>query len=218
MSKETKQLDRVELDQVELDQVENITLGHYSQNALSFWQGTKDHDVSQNINAFLNALPKDVSLDILDFGCGPGRDLATFKSLGHKPVGLDGSSEFCQMAEDFSTCQTLNQSFLSLDLNAYSFDGIFANASVFHIPSQELSGVLSTLHNSLRSGGILFTSNPRGNSEGWNGVRYGHYMELETSQLYLERAGFEIIHHYYRPEGLPKEQQPWLALVSRKVG
>ena len=210
MSKETKRL-----DQVELDQVENVTLGHYDQNALSFWQGTKDHDVSQNINALLEALPKNKSLDILDFGCGPGRDLATFKSLGHKPVGLDGSSEFCQMAQDFSACQTLNQSFLSLDLKAQTFDGIFANASVFHIPSQKLSGVLSTLHNSLRPGGILFTSNPRGNSEGWNGVRYGHYMEFEQSQFYLEQAGFSILDHYYRPEGKPRHEQPWLAIVCQ---
>jgi len=213
MSEEIKQL-----AQSELDEIEHVTLGHYNQNAQSFWQGTKDHDVSQNINAFLRALPKDGALDILDFGCGPGRDLATFKSLGHRPVGLDGSQEFCQMAQNFSACKTLNQNFLSLDLKAESFDGIFANASVFHIPSQRLSEVLKKLHISLRPGGILFTSNPRGDAEGWNGVRYGHYMELETTKSFLEKAGFDIQHHYYRPEGLPIEQQSWLAIVSKRLG
>ena len=83
----------------QLDEIESITLGHYNANAESFWLGTKDHDVSQNINAFLQALPKDKALDILDFGCGPGRDLSTFKKMGHKPVGLDGSGEFCTLAK-----------------------------------------------------------------------------------------------------------------------
>lgn len=205
----------IENKQSDLEEIENITLAHYENNAESFWQGTCDHDVSQNISAFLQALPKDKTLDILDFGCGPGRDLYTFKSLGHHPIGLDGSKRFCQMAQQHSGCATLHQSFLKLELNESSFDGIFANASLFHIPSQELSRVLAQLHRALRAGGILFSSNPRGNTEGWQGDRYGHYMEFETSAIYLEEAGFKVIHHYYRPENKPREQQPWLAIVSK---
>jgi SAM-dependent methyltransferase len=202
---------------IDLDVIEEVTLSHYENNAESFWQGTRDHDVSQNINAFLQALPKDKALDILDFGCGPGRDIHTFKSLGHNPVGLDGSKRFCQMAEKHSGCPVLNQQFLKLELEENSFDGIFANASLFHIPSQELSRVLEQLHRALRVGGILFSSNPRGKAEGWQGQRYGHYMELEISQNFLENAGFKLIHHYYRPEEKPRDQQPWLAIVSQSL-
>ena len=203
--------------QTALDEIESVTLEHYESNAESFWLGTRDHDVSQNIEAFLQALPKDKALDILDMGCGPGRDIYTFKSLGHKPVGLDGSKAFCQMTQQYSGCPVLHQQFLKLELEENSFDGIFANASLFHVPSQELPRVLSELHNALRPGGILFSSNPRGNTEGWQGQRYGHYMELETSAAYLEQAGFRIIHHYYRPEGKPHDQQPWLAIVSEAL-
>ena len=70
------------------------------------------------------------------------------------------------------------------------------------------------LHGALRPSGILFSSNPRGAGEGWQGQRYGHYMELSTIQSYLEAAGFEIRHHYYRPSGMPCHEQPWLAIVS----
>lgn len=199
----------------ELSDIEEITLAHYDNSAESFWHGTKDHDVSQNITSLLNALPKNKSLDILDFGCGPGRDLYTFKSLGHNSVGLDGSYSFCEMASKYSGCPVLHQQFLSLDLKENSFDGIFANASLFHVPSKELPRVLNELHQALREDGILFTSNPRGNAEGWNGQRYGYYIELEDSLSYLEKAGFEVIHHYYRPEGKPRDQQPWLAIVSK---
>jgi len=201
----------------DLDDIEKVTLAHYDNSAESFWQGTKDHDVSQNIEAFLNALPEDMALDILDFGCGPGRDVHTFKTLGHNPVGLDGSPSFCEMARKHSACPVLHQQFLSLDLQENTFDGIFANASLFHVPSKELPRVLLELNRALRPNGILFTSNPRGNVEGWNGQRYGHYMELEVSKKFMETAGFEIIHYYYRPEGLPCEQQPWLAIVSKAL-
>ena len=199
-----------------LTQIEEITLGHYDANALSFWQGTKDHDVSQNYQALLSQFPVGQTLDILDFGCGPGRDLSYFKSCGHRAVGLDGSHAFCTMARANTGCQVLHQHFLSLALPPHGFDGIFANASLFHVPGQELPRVLQQLHDALRPGGILFSSNPRGNSEGWSGQRYGHFMEFEESNAYLEAAGFAVLEHYYRPNGAPRTEQPWLAIVSQK--
>lgn len=202
----------------QLAEIERITLGHYDENARSFWQGTKDHDVSQNYQKFLSQFPAAQQLDILDFGCGPGRDLAYFKSLGHRPVGLDGTQAFCEMARSGTGCTVLHQSFLDLSLPEQAFDGIFANASLFHVPGQELPRVLKELHSALRAGGILFTSNPRGNTEGWSGQRYGHFLEFEASQAFLETAGFQVLDHYYRPPGAPRSAQPWLAIVSQKPG
>ena len=201
---------------VDLEEIENLTIGHYEDNAESFRIGTKDHDVSQNIAAFLSALPKGKQLDILDFGCGPGRDLNVFKQMGHRPTGLDGSKEFCKMTQKLSKFPILHQKFLHLELEDNSFDGVFANASLFHVPSLELSRVLKEIHSALRKGGILFSSNPRGSTEGWQGQRYGHYMEFEESQIYLKQNGFKILDHYYRPSGKPKELQPWLAIVSQR--
>ncbi len=212
-------LDKKRIDRESLDEIERVTLGHYDRNAESFWLGTRDHDVSQNIRAFLQALSANFdnnrALDILDFGCGPGRDLYTFKEQGHRPTGLDGSQAFCAMARQHSGCPVLHQQFLSLDLGKRSFDGIFANASLFHVPGQELPRVLRECHRALRVGGILFMSNPRGEAEGWQRERYGHYMEFEASKRCLERAGFSMLDHYYRPEGKPRTQQPWLAIVCQ---
>ena len=201
---------------VDLEEIENLTIGHYEDNAESFRFGTKDHDVSQNIAAFISALPKGKQLDILDFGCGPGRDLNVFKQMGHRPTGLDGSKEFCKMTQQLSKFPILHQKFLHLELEDNSFDGVFANASLFHVPSLELPRVLKEIHSALRKGGILFSSNPRGSSEGWQGQRYGHYMEFEESEIYLKKNGFKILDHYYRPSGKPRELQPWLAIVSQR--
>ena len=200
-----------------MEDISKRTLAHYDQRAEDFWQGTRDHDVRQNIDALLGAIQGGPPLTILDFGCGPGRDLKAFKELGHEAVGLEGSARFAAMAREYSGCEVLEQDFLALDLPPARFDGVFANAALFHVPSRELPRVLGELHATLKPGGVLFSSNPRGdNEEGWNRGRYGAYHDLETWRRYLTAAGFTELSHYYRPPGLPREQQPWLASVWRR--
>lgn len=193
------------------------TLAHYDQNAEGFWEGTRDHDVSQNIAALLDAIGHPAPCTILDFGCGPGRDLKTFRDAGHIAVGLDGARHFVDMARAHSGCEVLHQDFLALDLPSARFDGVFANASLFHVPSQALPDVLRSLHATLKPGGVLFSSNPRGdNREGWSGERYGVWHDLSGWTRYMETAGFVALSHYYRPDGLPRAQQPWLASLWRR--
>ncbi|MFK3641803.1 class I SAM-dependent methyltransferase [Pseudomonas protegens] len=202
----------------DLDSITATTLGHYNQVAEGFREGTRDHDVSQNIDALLRHIQGPAPFSVLDFGCGPGRDLQTFTRLGHVAIGLDGCERFAQMAREDSGCEVWQQDFLKLDLPAERFDGIFANAVLFHIPRQELPRVLKQLHACLKDGGVLFSSNPRGdNQEGWNGPRYGAYHDLAAWQALLTDAGFVELEHYYRPAGLPREQQLWLASVWRKA-
>jgi len=199
------------------EDISRRTLEHYDSRADDFWQGTRDHDVSQNMAALLKHIKGAPPFTILDFGCGPGRDLKAFSDFGHVAVGLEGSARFAAMAREYSGCEVLEQDFLALDLPAARFDGVFANASLFHVPGRELPRVLRQLHASLKPGGVLFSSNPRGaNEEGWNRGRYGAYHDLEAWRRYLTAAGFAELEHYYRPPGLPREQQPWLASVWRR--
>ena len=203
-----------------MDEISSRTLAHYDQRAEDFWRGTRDHDVRQNMDALLNRIKVPAPYTILDFGCGPGRDLKAFVELGHVAVGLEGSARFAAMAREYSGCEVLEQDFLKLDLPAGTsarFDGIFANASLFHVPGAELPRVLKELHAALKPGGVLFSSNPRGaNEEGWNKGRYGAYHDLEAWRRFVTGAGFAELDHYYRPPGLPLEQQPWLATVWRR--
>ncbi|MGH8474936.1 MAG: class I SAM-dependent methyltransferase [Methylococcales bacterium] len=189
-------------------------MGHYNKRADDFRAGTRDHDLDQNIEALLRYIEGDPPFTILDFGCGPGRDLKVFAGRGHVAVGLEGATRFVAMAKDFSGCDVWQQDFLKLDLPPDYFDGIFANATLFHVPSQELPRVLRELRCCLKPGGVLFSSNPRRNDEeGWNRGRYGVYYTIETWRTFLSMAGFVELAHYYRPPGLPREQQPWLASV-----
>lgn len=200
-----------------LGEIADRTLAYYNQHAEDFFAGTRDHDVSQNMGALLQFIEGAPPFTLLDFGCGPGRDLRVFREQGHIAVGLEGAPRFADMARSHSGCEVWQQDFLALDLPASHFDGVFANASLFHVPGQALPRVLSELHATLKPKGVLFSSNPRGNNhEGWNRDRYGAYHDLDSWRRYMTAAGFVELMHFYRPPGLPIEQQPWLASVWRK--
>ena len=210
-------MSRVPLTADELDAIVRQTQAHYADRAQAFRDGTRDHDVRQNIDALLDHIVGTPPFTILDLGCGPGRDLAELRRRGHRAVGLEGVPAFAAMARGHSGCEVLEQDFLRLDLAPGHFDGIFANASLFHVPTQELGRVLGELHAALKEDGVLFSSNPRGDDvEGYSSGRYGVWHSFERWRDYLERAGFDALLHYYRPPGLPRDQQPWLASVWRK--
>ncbi|NKB22131.1 MAG: methyltransferase domain-containing protein [Alphaproteobacteria bacterium] len=193
------------------------TIEYYERNAERFWQGTRDHDVGQNYVAFLDALYGEGPHRILDFGCGPGRDIAAFKARGHDPVGLDGTLNFVNMAVEYTGCEVLHQDFTKLDLPPAAFDGVFANVSLFHVPKDTIIDVLKAIFDTILSNGVLFSSNPRGNNEeSFSNGRYGAYYSENEWNSAVESAGFTLIEQYYRPKGLPREQQHWFATVWRK--
>ena len=80
----------------ELRRISETTIEHYDRMAKPYWNGTRDHDVSQNYTALLEAIESEPPYSILDLGCGPGRDLLYCKSLGHEAIGLDGSKELVE--------------------------------------------------------------------------------------------------------------------------
>jgi SAM-dependent methyltransferase len=193
------------------------TIGHYRSMATPYREGTWNHDVSQNIQALLAAIAGTPPYRILDLGCGPGRDLVGFRDLGHAVVGLDGCPEFVTMARAVSGCEVWQQDMLSMTLPPPRFDGVFANAVLFHLPSRALPAVLDQLHAALKPDGVLLVSNPRGqDEEGLVDGRYGCFYNFKTWRRLVSRRGFALVDHYFRPSGKPRHQQPWLVTLWRK--
>lgn len=174
------------------------TIADYAARAEAYAVGSLDHDVSQNIDSMLRPLKdRPTPLDILDLCCAGGRDLVAFKKLGHRPIGLDGVSAFCEMAAARSGCEVWQQDLQQLDLPAERFDGIFANACLFHVPSATLPATLRALHGALKPGGVLFVSNAHGfgeDREGWTEGRtpttrsYVTWLSEGTWGLHLPRC------------------------------
>ena len=164
-------------------------------------------------------------LDILDVGCASGRDLVTFTKMGHRAVGLDGVPAFCEMARARSGCEVWQQDLQQLALPPERFDGIFANACLFHVPSAALPTTLRALRAALKPGGVLFVSNAHGfgeDKEGWTGGRtpttrtYVTWLSEETWVSTCRASGLELLDLFYRPPGKPRAQQPFLATVWRR--
>jgi SAM-dependent methyltransferase len=138
----------------------------------------------------------------------------TFRDLGHVVVGLDGCPEFVAMARAASGCEVWQRDMLAMALPPASFDGLFANAVLFHVPSLTLPNVLARLHAALKPGGVMLASNPRGqDEEGFVDGRYACFYSFKTWRRLVSSSGFALVDHYYRPPGKPRHQQPWLATL-----
>lgn len=201
-------------EELEPREISRLTLSAYDQLADAYREETYTRERSADYELFFRNLAGVRPLDLLDVGCGPGRDLKHFHTLGHRAVGLDGSARFVAMAQANSGCHVLHQDLVTLDLPASCFDGVFASASLFHVPLTALPGVLVALQQSLRPGGILFTLNPRGQDEqGWVGDQYCGYLRLATWRRCMRAAGLSLSEYEYRPTGVPRRRQQWIASV-----
>ena len=177
-----------EIKSARSEKISLLTLEHYNLRAEEFWKGTRYHNVSQNIEALLQPIEGKPPFTILDFGCGPGRDLKAFVEQGHNAIGLEGAEHFVTMARAYSGREVWRQDFLKLALPEKHFDGVFADAALFHVPRQELPRVLLELHATLKPGGVLFSSNPRGdNEEGWTSGRYSVFHDLDRGAVMRQR-------------------------------
>ena len=201
------------------------TIEDYDAVAKNFAAFNSAYDVSQNINALLNPLRADTTrgkLTIVDLGCAGGRDMQTFCTLGCECWGVDGSKAFCDIAK--ATCPSLpvlQQDFCELDLPDETFDGVYSNTSLYHVPLDNLPDVLDRIHRCLKPGGVFFASNAHGNGkdkEGWSHARssvrrsWVTWLSEKTWNAHVTNAGFELLDSYYRGAN-----RGFLASVRRKV-
>jgi SAM-dependent methyltransferase len=196
------------------------TIADYDAVAAAFDAGNRDHDVSQNIDALLEPIAAERPI-IVDLGCAGGRDLVALTARGCEAWGVEGSPTFCALARRAAPgCTVLEQDFVDMDLPAERFDGAFANASLFHVPSESLPEVLRRIFESLKPGGVFFASNAHGfgeDKEGWTDGRtpatrsWVCWLSEATWRRYCEAAGFTFLHSYYRGSS-----KAFLATVWRK--
>jgi len=154
------------------------TLHYYNQTAQTFVQGTIDADLGKLHRRFLKLLP--IQAHILDLGCGSGRDARAFLDAGYWVTAMDGSEACCRLAGDYIGQPVLCQTFDQLDFDQV-FDGVWACASLLHLPYAELPGVFEKIARALRPGGYLYASFKYGDFEGERNGRY--FTDLTEARL-----------------------------------
>jgi len=206
------------MENISSNKLVDDTLKNYEFIHQEFWDKTKNLYNVQNYQLFLSHIKKVPPYRILDLGCGPGRDLKYFAGQGHNVIGVDGCSIFCQMARNFSGQVVLHQNFLDLNLPKECFDGVYANASIFHIPRRDFVSVIKKLNLSLKREGIFFLNNPTGcDEEKYLKEKYVNYMGIDLYKSYVEQAGFELVAHNYNFGGNPIVEKFWLACLFKKI-
>ena len=156
----------------------NKTLQYYNETAPTFVQGTITADLSKLHRRFLKLLP--IQAHILDLGCGSGRDSKAFIDAGYQVTAMDGSEGCCKLAGDYIGQPVLCQTFDELDFDA-AFDGVWACASLLHVPYAELTGIFRKVARALRPGGYLYASFKYGDFEGERNGRY--FTDLDEGRL-----------------------------------
>ena len=196
------------------------TLSHYAANAQGFWEGTRDHDVSENVSALLSALNRPAPLTRSSTSvAGPVAILRPSARSGTQRWGSTVAPSSCTWRALIPAARCSSRVFFELVLPSSGFDAVFANASLFHVPRALLPRVLGELSDALVPEGVLFCSNPRAfdrDLEGWRGERYGTYLTIESWTEVISAAGFVLERRYLRPSGSKPSEQPWLAMVWRK--
>lgn len=199
-----------------IDKIMDKTLVYYNQNAEMFTQNTINVDFKLIQENFLRMLP--ACSDILDFGCGSGRDTKYFLSQGHSVMATDGSEELCKLAGKYTGIPVKQMLFQDLD-EKDTYDAIWACSSILHLPYRELKPVLKKMAQALKENGIAYTSFKYGTFEGERNGRYFTDMtEEKFENLLQEIEVFHIEEQWVTSDARPdRGDEKWLNLILRKI-
>lgn len=191
------------------------TLDYYDQASDAFVAGTLTADMTDTRSRFSAHLPpKGV---ILDFGCGSGRDTKAFLDAGFRVDAADGSAELCALASRYTGIRARKMLFNELD-TVDRYDGIWACASILHLPRKELADVLGRVENALKAGGILYASFKYGTFEGMrNGRYFTDFTEESLKEFWEPVTTMRIFDLWITEDVRPdRKEEKWINLLARK--
>ena len=192
------------------------TLSYYNQNATTFFTNTISVDMSVLHDRFLSAVS--AGGNVLDAGCGSGRDSKVFLDRGYRVTAFDASHELARLAEEHTGLQVQVRSFIDVKEQA-CYDGIWACASLLHVEKAELPAALACLWNALKPGGVFYLSFKIGTGERVQDGR--HFTDVEEQQLriwFTALPEVDTMACWQSMDQRPGRIEQWLnALVRRAV-
>jgi len=180
------------------------TMEYYNRNARAYFDQTVNLDISGRYSPFLKFIPQNGK--ILDAGCGSGRDSLFFKQQRYSVVSFDMSNELVKLASRLLEQDVLNMSFDDLDFED-EFHGIWASASLLHIPQSEIDDVINKLLRALKRNGVLYASFKYGNNEREDGDRMFNDYNEEKLNLLINRHKNLKIENYWITEDVRADQK-----------
>ena len=192
----------------------NQTISYYDKNAEEFCKNTIDADMSFCRDKFLKYLSAGAS--ILDAGCGSGRDSVAFKQLGYHVTAMDASPKICQEAEKVLGQKVLCKTFEELD-DENVYNGIWACASLLHVPKERVGKVLYRLKRALKNGGVLYASFKYGEEEKVVNERLFNYYSVQSLRELMIENGFEVLEMFVTQDVREdRQEEKWVNVVGVK--
>lgn len=192
----------------------NNTIEYYNQHIKQFVSNTVNVNFKEIQDKFINRIP---GKNVLDFGCGSGRDTKYFLKAGLNVTAIDGSSEMCRTASEYTGIQVRQMLFEELK-EKDRYDGIWACSSILHLPKENLKCVFFKMTDALHPEGIIYTSFKYGNFEGERNGRYFTDFTIESfSEFIKEVSGIRIEEKWISTDVRPgRNEEKWLNLILRK--
>ena len=192
------------------------TIDYYNTHAKAFSDSTVNVEFTHMQDHFLDLLPTGAL--ILDFGCGSGRDTRYFLDQGYRVEAIDGSVELCRIASDYTGITVKHKYFEELD-EQEMYDGIWACASLLHLPRKDLAEVFRKIRDALKQGGILYTGFKYGTFEGMRNGRYFTDFTEETFRAFLDECpGFTELEHWVTADVRPgRGEEKWFNVLLEKM-
>ncbi|MHB8128761.1 MAG: class I SAM-dependent methyltransferase [Mobilitalea sp.] len=192
------------------------SIEYYSKNAGEYFEHTVDIDMQECWDSFTGLLPEGGS--ILDLGCGSGRDSAYFISCGFDVTAMDASEDMCDLASIHIGQDVLQLSFAEIDFNEV-FDGIWACASLLHVPSDEIESILIKVIKSLKINGVLFMSFRYGDFEGErDGRHYTDYRTKKLKELIARHENMQLLEIEKCEDSRQNMDIDWIYALVRRTG
>ena len=196
--------------------MKNSTLEYYDQNAEQFFKTTAEVDFTGTQDRFLRYL--EPGSRILDLGCGSGRDTRYFLEKGYQVDATDGSAEICRLASEYTGIPVKQMLFSELDAVS-EYDGIWACASILHLPEEELRDVMHRIGTALKEGGIFYTSFKYGDFAGERNGRYFRDFTEESFREFLtDFHEFRMTDQWITSDVRPNSgEEKWLNVLLRRT-
>lgn len=191
------------------------SIEYYNQNAADYFEQTVDIDMQEYWDRFTEIIPEGGS--ILDLGCGSGRDSEYFISRGFDVTAMDASEEMCALASIHIGQDVLHLSFDEMDFDKV-FDGIWACASLLHVPSDQMEDIFTKVIRSLKINGVLFMSFQYGDFEGKRDGRfYTDYRTKDLKELIARHDDMELIDIQKCEDSKMDNNMTWIYVLARRI-
>jgi len=191
-----------------------MNIDYYNKNAQTFIDSSINADVRDLYNNFLPLIPKGGK--ILDAGCGSGRDTKAFSAQGYQVDAFDASEEMVKFARSNTGLDIKLDTFMSYESET-QFDGIWACASLLHVPSADLNKTIEKLFTHLKEGGHLYFSMKQGSGErAYNGRTFTDLNEENIAHLMSDLDQIIMRKFWVSADVRPNKNEKWLNVILAK--